>query len=69
MKILDPEAQSGAQAAFSEDDLLQLEIQVAQRADILARQTERVADKDMSHWLQAEREIFAQRSSIDRDRL
>jgi hypothetical protein len=43
---------------FPEDDLLRLEMKVAQRADQLSERHGRVPGRDLEHWLQAEREIF-----------
>ena len=43
---------------FSEDDLLQLELKVAQRADKLSLESGSVRGKDLEHWLQAEQDIL-----------
>lgn len=42
----------------TEDDLLRLEMWVAQRADELSQQSGGSRGRDLEHWLQAEREIF-----------
>jgi hypothetical protein len=56
MKTPPPEA--SATIVFTEDDLLQFELKVAQRADALSQETGRTRGKDLEHWLQAEREIL-----------
>jgi len=43
---------------FPEDDLLRLEIKVAQRADELTERHGGQPGRDLEHWLQAEHEIF-----------
>jgi|HubBroStandDraft_1064217.scaffolds.fasta_scaffold1054176_2 hypothetical protein len=63
MKTLESGVETRLHYLYSEEDLLQLEIQVAQRADALSRQAERNTSNDMVHWLQAEREVFAERSA------
>jgi len=44
-----------------EDELLNLEMNVARRADALARGASRDRGSDLAHWLQAEREVLADR--------
>ncbi len=46
--------------AFAEDDLLRLELQVAQRADQLLQDDKFRPGRDLQHWLQAERDVFRQ---------
>lgn len=48
-------------AVLTDEDLLQLQLQIAQRADQLARaqQCGRDRDADLKYWLEAERDIFA----------
>jgi Protein of unknown function (DUF2934) len=53
-----PEQDVSASIVFTEDDLLQLELRVAQRADKLSQENGSVRGRDLQHWLQAEREIF-----------
>jgi hypothetical protein len=45
--------------ARAQDDLLRLEMKIAQRADQLWRNNGRTRGHDLQHWLQAEREIWA----------
>jgi hypothetical protein len=51
-------AQSGT-TGFPADELSRLELSIAQRADRLARLDGAERGKDLQHWLQAEREVFA----------
>ncbi len=44
---------------ISEDELLNLEMNVARRADALARGAPPDRGSDLAHWLQAEREVLA----------
>ena len=57
MKTKD-QASSGP-IAVAEDDLLRLEMQIAQRADQLWQDNGKARGNDLEHWLQAEREILA----------
>lgn len=50
-----------ASTVTARDDLLRLEIRIAQRADQLWNQDGRDRCNGLKHWLQAEREIFARR--------
>ncbi|HEX3729679.1 MAG TPA: DUF2934 domain-containing protein [Opitutaceae bacterium] len=45
-------------ADFPQDDLLRLEIKVAQRADELTERHGGLPGRDLEHWLQAEHEIL-----------
>jgi Protein of unknown function (DUF2934) len=54
-----PQAEVSTLVVFNEDDLLQLELKVAQRADQLSQEGGSVRGKDLEHWLRAEQEIFA----------
>jgi hypothetical protein len=52
---------AGGADVFGEDDLLRLEIQVAQRADELAGSEDQIGATDLERWLRAEHEIFEER--------
>jgi len=55
-----PEQEASSTAAFAQDDhLLQLELKIAQRADVLLQASGSVRGRDLEHWLQAEREVLA----------
>lgn len=45
----------------TEEDLLRLEIRIARRADELSRSGSGVRERDLEHWLQAEREVLRAR--------
>ena len=47
-----------APAPFQENDLLELELMVAKRADRLWRRAGYGRGRDLVHWLQAEREVL-----------
>lgn len=55
-----PKPVSRAPGVFSDAELLQLELRVAQRADTLSRESGGVRGRDLEHWLQAEQEILHQ---------
>jgi len=48
----------GRSIAIADDDLLRLEIKIAQRADQLWQDNGLARGNDLEHWLQAEREIL-----------
>jgi hypothetical protein len=60
----DPHAPTGS-AGFPADALSQLELTIAKHADRLARTDGEEHGKDLQHWLQAEREVFALASSAE----
>jgi hypothetical protein len=45
--------------AFINDELLRLELRIAQRADELSRDNGSNRLKDVAHWIQAEHELWA----------
>lgn len=49
------------------DDLLQLEIRIAQRADALSQGSGNGGSTDLIHWIQAEREVFEQYLGLGQD--
>ena len=53
-----PECLASQSACFAQDDLFQIEIKVAQRADQLSEEAGGGRDRDREHWLQAEREVL-----------
>jgi hypothetical protein len=53
-------------APFQESDLLQLQIQVARRADRLWRMAGRGRGRDLIHWLQAEGEVLGRHFGVQR---
>jgi hypothetical protein len=53
------ESNAGVQGTLPGDELLQLELSIAQRADALAQQDGYDRGRDLEHWLQAEHEVFA----------
>jgi hypothetical protein len=53
-----PKPEESSAAVFTEDELLQLELKIAQRADKLSQESGSIRGKDLEHWLRAEREIF-----------
>jgi hypothetical protein len=59
MKSKDHKA--SASAASADDDLLRLEMKIAQRADQLSQKKGKIQHSSLENWLQAEREIFAGR--------
>ena len=54
-----PKEEALTAPVFPEDELLQLELRVAQRADKISLENGGVRGKDLEHWLRAEQEIFA----------
>jgi hypothetical protein len=53
-----PQPEASTPVVFTEDELLQLELKVAQRADQLSQESGSVRGQDLQHWLRAEQEIF-----------
>jgi hypothetical protein len=53
-----PQQTAGEAAVSTEDELLQLQLKVAQRADKLAQENGSVRGRDLQHWLQAEQDIL-----------
>lgn len=49
-----------APAHFSDQALLELELQIARRADELAYQEKVLKDRNLDAWMRAEREVLAQ---------
>jgi hypothetical protein len=47
-----------AHAPLPQDNLFDIQMKVARRADVLARQSHQNNGGDMAHWLQAEREVL-----------
>jgi len=60
-------AKKRAQGSVPSPDgaLLRLQIQVARRADTLARQAGRASGRDLVHWLQAESEVLGRHFQAD----
>jgi hypothetical protein len=54
------ETEVSTRDVFAGDDLLQLEMLVARRADELSQDDRHRTGRDLMHWLQAEREVLRQ---------
>jgi hypothetical protein len=53
-----------ATPASADDELLKLQLRVARRADELSQENGREPQKDLEHWLQAEREVLTNRTAV-----
>jgi hypothetical protein len=53
-----PQDTTQGQIGPAEDDLLQIEMLIAQRADELWLHSGGAGGTDLMHWMQAEREVF-----------
>jgi len=55
-----PKDRKVARSTAPDDDLLNLEMKIAQRADRLWQDAGRVSGNDLAHWLQAEQEVLVE---------
>lgn len=55
---MNPDNTAALSAGFDGDDLLQLEMRIAQRADELSRSPGSGGGTDLIHWIKAEREVL-----------
>ncbi len=55
-----PDQEASVLVGFTEDDLLLLEMKIAERADQISRGDGASRRKDMDLWMQAEHEMFEQ---------
>jgi hypothetical protein len=57
---MNPKERKVRLASVTDDELVRLEMKIAQRADRLWQDAGRLSGNDLNHWLQAEQEVLVE---------